>query len=115
MERTIALLETIEDGVLHIRSQLAELRYEEALSMLQDILEGVNSIQNAIHPIVSKLEINLIFVLYDIIIKRINQIVNEYEQGNHNHLESYVEKEFIPAIIEWKREIEKGLRMYIVS
>lgn len=115
IQQIFPLLDTLEEGILHIENQLKELRYEEGLMMLQDVMEGIASIESAMQPMDGELAENNISILLLDVKKRINGVVTSYEQGKEINLENQITQELFPAFLNWKEEIEKALKPYIVS
>ncbi|WP_069998865.1 hypothetical protein [Cellulosilyticum sp. I15G10I2] len=115
MERLLELLNTLEEGILHIQSQLKELQYEEALFILQDVMEGIASIENALEPMASNLAKNNIKELENDLITAIAKTVASYEQENEINLEKQIEQGVTPTFMRWKEEIEGILQPYIIS
>ncbi|AKL93778.1 hypothetical protein CACET_c02620 [Clostridium aceticum] len=115
MKQILPLLETIEEGFSHIQNQLTELRYEEALAMLQDVIEGIASIDGAMKPIYEELMENNISNLSLLLKESISKAIHKYKRGKEINLEIQVQNEIIPVFTDWKREIEKTLKPYVVS
>lgn len=115
IERTLQLLETIEEGFDYIQNQVAELRYEEAFTILQDIMEGIDSIERAIYPMKDGLVENNIDILAVSVRESMNKTVSIYEQSKEVDLENQMAKEIFPAFRSWKEEIERVLMPYVVS
>lgn len=113
--RTLELLKTIEDGFIHIQNQVSELNYEEAFIIMQDAMEGMAGIDNAIQPIIDRVGENDTDALYRDLKENINKAVNEFEKGQDVKLEDLIEQEVTPAFLKWKKEIERILKPYILS
>lgn len=108
------MLETVEEGFNHIRTQVSELRYKEALGLLEDTMLGIASIENAIQPIMVELEENNIDELISDLKKGINNLLLSYESGKEENLKNVLEKT-LPIFEDWKEEIDRVLLPYIVS
>lgn len=115
IERILELLETIATGIVHIQKQLSEIRYEEAFSLLQDTVLGIVSIEDALVPIMPKFRGNNIENLADILRNNLSKAVSSYEQAQEINLEKQLEKDILPAFKEWKAEVERMLKPYVVS
>jgi len=115
IEKTLSLLDTMEEGITHIKIQLSELRYEEAFNIQQDVVEGIASIENAIEPMFPKLQENNIESMTAILKENISKVVACYERGEGTNLHKQVEEIILPAFKNWKEELEKVLKPYIVS
>lgn len=115
MERILELLETIKEGLARMKNQLLDLRYEEAFIILQDSMEGIASIERAILPMQGKLSKNKIDSLTAGVKESINRAVTSYEQAKEINLKNQVEEELLPVFENWKEEINRVLRTYMVS
>lgn len=111
----VPLLNTIEEGFNHIKKQLLELRYEEALGLLEDVVLGIFSIEDAIEPMILGLEENKIETFGIALKENINKTLAMYEDGKEAGLATQIVEEVLPAFQDWKEEIERVLRPYIVS
>ena len=109
------LLNTIEEGLNHIKQQLFELRYEEALGLLEDVVLGISSIEDAIQPMMPELEENKIEILSVTLKESISKILETYKDGKEIDLATQVEEGVLIAFQYWKEEIERVLRPYVVS
>ncbi|WP_132995185.1 hypothetical protein [Sporanaerobacter acetigenes] len=110
----LPLLTTIEEGLTHVKKQISELRYEEALGLLQDSMLGVASIEVALQPM-RGISMGKIVPLTDILKNNINKVLESYEKGKQELIENQIEKEVLPAFNNWKKELEKTLKPYILS
>lgn len=114
INKLLPLLSTMEEGVLHVNKQIQELRYEEALAILRDILEGIDSIENAIKSIKDELELDGIDTLSILVKESIEYAVSNYEKGNQSNLLSWGGEKLLPSFANWKDEIERVIRPYIL-
>lgn len=114
IKRTLELLETIREGIQHIQEKLLELRYEEALIMLQDIVEGVASIESAIEPMMTEFVENNIESLTTILKENVSKAVGSYENGKEINMERLAEEGILLAFKKWKLELERVMKAYII-
>ena len=113
MESILALIETIEEGFEHIQEQLAQLRYEEALGLLQDAMMGIQSIDEAVEPMATDLKENNIDSLGANLKAHMSQVVASYETDAKENLEKLIQDKVLVAFTDWKDEIERVLRPYV--
>lgn len=109
------MLETIEEGINHNNIQLSELRHEEALTMLTDVAEGVVSIERALEPIVPELVENNIVNLTTALKENIIKTVGNYEKGKETSLGKKVNGSILLDFGNWRKELDRALRPYILS
>lgn len=115
IQNVLSLLDTIEEGIQHLKKQISELRYEEAFSMLEDTMIGVSSIENAMEPMMENLRENKIKSLLKIFNEDINSILNLYENDNKSELEDIISNKFISDFLNWKTEVSDVLKVYTRS
>lgn len=104
------LLETIEEGVLHLKKQILELRWEESLVLLEDLFLAVSAIEESIETMDNELNINI--ELINNMRKSVDVLLDAYKSGNSRKYSLCMETELIPAFITWKKEVEKALKIY---
>lgn len=115
IEHTLELLSTIEEGVLYAQKQALELNYEGALTILQDAMEGINCIENAIEPMKDELAANNIDTTLMTLKDKLSALIEHNGRKQPTDLENQVSKVILPCYISWKTEVEKTLKTYIVS
>ena len=109
------LLRTMEKGINHVQKQLSELRYEEALTVLEDTMHGIMCIEKVIQNMQEMLPDSQIDVLTTKIKDCMRKVVDNYENKTESNLEEHIEKEMLPIFSDWKAEIEKSLSIFSVS
>lgn len=109
----LPLLETLEEGFGYIQEQLSQLRYEEALKLLEDAAMGILSIDQAIEPMTDDLGDNNIATLGATLKTDMSQVVTSYEANREENVEKQIQGKVIVSFKSWKDEIERVLRPYV--
>lgn len=104
------LLETIEEGLLHLKKQISELRWEESLALLEDLFLAVSAIEESIEIMDNQFDINIEFM--NNVRKSVDVLLDAYKSGNFKKYSLCIETELIPVFITWKNEVEKALKIY---
>lgn len=104
------LMETLEEGLNHIKKQLAELRYEEALMLLADAMEGVAAIEKAIDEVKDELTDNKMDELLKELLGVMNQVLISYERKEELQVENQVMADVIAVFGKWREEVERVVR-----
>ena len=113
----LPLLSTIEEGLNHIKKQLAEVSYEEAFMLLQDSIMGIIAIEDALKPMGKDIEAldNLKIIQAK---QELNQYMDEvitlYENKRYEELEKKLQL-MLDAFIIWKEALEIVIRPIVVS
>ena len=111
------LLETIEEGLNHMEKQLSELRYEEAFVILQDVVQGIISIDDALTHMEDEFK-----GLKDDSIKQAKQKLNQfisqavglYEEEKYQELEKEIHL-VLDAFIAWSKYIQSVVKSKNIS
>lgn len=111
----LPLLDTIGEGILYSKKQIQELRYEEAKELLEDMVTGIVSIEDAIQPMLQYLPQNKIVALETKLKDDISKVVSSYENGKEVGLNKFIEERLLVDFNSWKEELERILRPYVVS
>ena len=111
----VPLLATIEEALQHSKQQLAQLRYEEALGLLEDATIGILCIGSAIKPMQSELNKNKIEPLGAILESKISQVVGQYEMTRQVEVAQQIDQELMEMFKNWRQEIERVLKAYITA
>ena len=93
---------------------MSELRYEEALGLLQDSMPGIASTEQSLEPI-AEFPKDKISPLTTDLKNSILKVVENYEKGKQELIENQIEKDVIPAFLGWKQELEATLKPYTIS
>jgi len=110
----LPLLSTIEEGLNHTKIQMSELRFEEALGLLEDSALGIASIEQSLEPI-SEIPKDKISHLTTDLKNSILKVVENFEKEKQELIENQIEKEVMPAFLSWKKELEATLKPYTIS
>ncbi len=109
-DRIIELMATLEEGLLHIRKQLAELRYEEALLLFGDAKDAITAITNTINIIKTELPDNEIDILVAEVLTTVDAVMDSYTQGEELSVDYKVAELLLPGFEKWRMEVERALR-----
>jgi len=115
IERILELLDTMKAGLDYIQLKLSELKYEEALIVIKDIVDALDSIYNSIQPMESQLPENNLVAFTASIKYNLDNVIKSYEQGKEAYVAEQIEKGILPSFLVWKGELERVLRPYIIS
>lgn len=110
----LALLETIEEGISYVQNQHIEYCYEEELIILQDMMEGIRSIENALEPMVAQIEENGIECLTASLRESVSKTITSCKQEKEISFRKEIEEGVAPKFSSWKERLEKTLNIYIM-
>lgn len=105
------LLATINEGLLHIEKQLGELRYEEALTLLVDAMEGITAIERSMLAL-ADLPANKMGELLKELLESMEKVIASYERDEGTLIAELLVSDVLPIFAKWKTEVERVLRQY---
>ena len=106
MNRALELSETISQAVVHMEKQLAELRYEEAMGLLEDAVTGVESIRSSLMPLMDQFGENRFHALTRDLMEKIGKYLDLYKAKEHEKMKEQLTGGVAPAFRAWKEELE---------
>lgn len=115
IERTLQLLETLEAGLLHSQNLITNKQYEESFHMIQDITEGISTIEEVLVPVYEEVQdrSNLEF-LGSNFRTFLSTTIKCYEEKTTERLEVSL-KGTLANYKLWKEELEKTLQPFLLS
>ncbi|MFB4165222.1 hypothetical protein ACE1TI_15765 [Alteribacillus sp. JSM 102045] len=51
MNQSLQLSETVLEGLTHVQKQLNDMKYPEAIQLMDDVVDGFASIENSVRPV----------------------------------------------------------------
>lgn len=102
--RVLELLGTVEEGFIHVKGQIEELKYENALVMMHDIVEGIDEIGKSFKTLEEDLPESSEKLKQGLI-----GFVTSYEQQKQANLSAQIDT-IIAEFTNWKETIEETIR-----
>lgn len=99
----LPLLTTIKRRSKPYKVQMSELRYEEALGLLQDSMPGIASIEQSLEPI-AEFPKDKISPLTTDLKNSILKVVENYEKGKQELIENQIEKKCCLCLLVGKKK-----------
>ncbi|QGU00402.1 hypothetical protein SYNTR_1808 [Candidatus Syntrophocurvum alkaliphilum] len=113
--RILELLETMDSGLEQVKLKTEEGKFEETLMMFNDLVVGYSSIESAMQPMLEKLPENNLENKSQKMRDSVDQMVATYENKEPAKGLELMKSSLLPAFQEWKKEIEKTIKPYILS
>lgn len=115
MMRVFELSQTLGEGLQHMEIQLAELRFEEAFNMLQDIVEATCAIGNSLKLLTPEGQENqLVIGLYKLN-HWFEQMIFAYQNQQLNNMQTIVQMHLRPLYSQWQQQLELYYRDNVLS
>ena len=113
--RMLELLFTVDEALVHIEQQLLELRLEESLLLFQDVATAIGSISASLLPLLKEEEDVLFLQTLSPLRESISCLVDGYEQEDLQAVQTVLASRLRPAYREWREEVERRLRPFVLT
>lgn len=110
MHQIAELLGTIDEAFSHMEKQLEELRYEEAVQLLEDTVEGVESIQKAVLPLINEQDQNSVQSCTKELMNEISIFLDLLKQKDHEKMETQMAESIKTAFARWRNQVEETIK-----
>lgn len=100
------LMNTLDEGLSHARTQLMQLRYEEALVLFTDSMEAIVAVEKSLVIIENEVGVNSIDVLAENLRSSMTQVLESYERKEESKIESHIMDEVMYNFMKWREVIE---------
>ncbi|WP_053955791.1 hypothetical protein [Inediibacterium massiliense] len=114
IQKTLDLLETMEEGIVYVKEKLEQLNIEATITVMTDLITAFIEIEKSITPILEKQDNKIKEATYKLR-NALDTMVKEYETTKGQKSVEIMQLNIEPAFKNWKKELEKTLRPYIVS
>lgn len=115
MKQSVELSETILDGLQHIQKLLGEGKFEEIMSMFEDVVSAFSTMQQSLTPVTEKLENQEIDAKAIKVQAALELVVSAYEAKSHGKVQEIIQFTLTPQLKKWKEALEKTFQPYIIS
>ena len=113
--RMLELLFTVDEALVHMEQQLLELRLEESLLLFQDVATAIGSISASLLPLLKEEEDVLFLQTLSPLRESISCLVDGYEQEDLQAVQTVLASRLRPAYREWREEVERRLRPFVLT
>lgn len=103
--RIIDLTYTLEEALNHIKLQISELRYEEALMLFIDTIEGIRAIETSLGVLDVDLGGNMVYIKD--LIDPINKVILLYKISRQHEVEDLIVEVVLPRFYRWKEDVDR--------
>ncbi|QKS72351.1 hypothetical protein FLK61_37620 [Paenalkalicoccus suaedae] len=114
-QRSVALAETMQEGVAHIKKLLQEGKYEQTVSLLDDIVQGFASVSASINQIKDDIDTENIRVAEANLRNGFDAIVTAYERKNYGQAQEIIQFTLQPKLKAWHDAMEDSFKSYLIS
>lgn len=108
--KILNLLDTLDEGFEHINLLMDDLKMDEAFNLLQNVVEGIFSIEKALqHVMAGEAETDDYPEIIQALHAGLNEALQAYENRNPEDFRSALQEMTIPAQTAWHEQIKTKL------
>ncbi|SFH70463.1 hypothetical protein SAMN05192551_102262 [Tindallia magadiensis] len=107
------LMQTIHEAVDHMIKQLEELRYEETIQLLEDVVKGTESVQMALLPLAEEEEASKLQSLHKDLMEKVDKYLDFYRDKEHEAMKEQMSMAIVESLKKWHREMEELIKPHI--
>lgn len=115
IRQSLDLSGTIREGPEYIKLRFEEGCFEETLTLFQDVIQALISIQKAVQPLVIKLFPNQLESFSADINYALEDVIAAFEKANWSVTTGIIEQSLLPAYCKWQEELERCFVSHIAS
>ncbi|WP_017726259.1 hypothetical protein [Halalkalibacterium ligniniphilum] len=115
MKQSIELVETMEEGVGYIHTQLNEGRFEQSVLLFEDVLNAYAIVEQSTSSVLAKMEEQSVLLQLEKGKQALERILSTYEEKQHEVVKEIIQFTLLPAIHTLKKELEQSFSSYLVS
>jgi hypothetical protein len=115
MKQAIELIETMQEGIGHIRTQLNKGQYEQSVILFEDVMIAYATVERSLTPVLEGWGNEDVTPEMLKLRQSLEFIVSAYEQREYGKVIEIMQFSLIPQVKTWKEELEKAFHPYIVS
>ncbi|UOQ85179.1 hypothetical protein [Gracilibacillus salinarum] len=115
MQQSLHLSETIEEGVLHIQSQLKIGELAETFYLFEDVVQAFASIETAVEGLDEGFDSASVQTETNKLRQTISLVVDQYEANNIGKVQEILQFSIVPAVKRWRTEMENAFHPHILN
>lgn len=115
MTHTISLSDTMIEGLQHIGQQLDEGRFEDSFELMGTVLQGMDSIKQALPDVINSLP-STALGYSTIELRDIFEVLREnYQAGEASLVHANLKERLLPAFQDWHSQVHAHFKEYICN
>ncbi|MHA6250889.1 hypothetical protein [Oceanobacillus sp. CAU 1775] len=115
MKQASALLETVEEGLVHAKQLLNEGKYEQATILFSDIVLGFSTIESSLTRLAEEVITVQIEEQSNKVRKALDLVVTEFEDEKYGPVQEIMQFNLIPQFKKWKGLLDEIFGGYILN
>jgi len=115
IKKLVELLDTCEEGLLHVKSQLVAGLYEQSVEMVIDVFTAIAQLDKTARQIQEHISKGLSGPEFKQVCLAMDSLVLAYELNNRDNQSSVLDNELLPAYKSWKESLNQSLERYVIQ
>ncbi len=109
------LVETMLEGLEHIKSSISSGKFEQTIFLFEDVLIAFSAIEQSIEPFKGKLEGHSVEADLESLKKVLELTVASYEEKNYSRVQEIVQFSLGPQFKKLRSGLEEAFKPYLLS
>ncbi|OEF97728.1 hypothetical protein [Desulfuribacillus alkaliarsenatis] len=109
-DRLIDLTDIVEDGFEQINVLVIQHRFDEAILLLQDVVNAVSTMQKAVNPLLDSFQSAQLAPVTKNLMESIAGFVSLYQEDKKDEIADYISSKIIPCYNDWKEQVKNNLK-----
>lgn len=115
MKHALELVETIQEGIIHIKNELISGKFSETMNLFEDVVLAFTSVESAINQLDEDVKTDQLVEATEKVKKAIELVVDQYEIGNRTSMQEIMQFTLGPSVKQWRTEMENNFHPYILN
>lgn len=114
IKQLLALIETMEEGIIYIDNQIRDGAHENTLRIAEDVLSAFSAVEDSLQRMAHQINISAVQKYHSELLEAFGQLVAMYEEEKWDLAEPTIQAVLLPRYLAWKKQIEEMLSPYIM-
>ncbi|MCM3714653.1 hypothetical protein [Halalkalibacter oceani] len=115
MKQALAVMETMEEGLAHIATQLHEGRVEQSLPLFEDVMTAYAVLERSLFPVFTELKSDAEKGELIKLRQSLEMILTGYEEQEYGRVKEVIQFTALPKVKQVKSGLEQLFSPFLVS
>lgn len=115
IRQSLEVGETALEGLEHVNKQLAQGRFESAIVLYNDVIQGIDEITQSFKVLGRDIPFEPINELTDGLFEEISEIVSQFENADYTQAQITLKDRLLPSYKAWYKQLTNLLQPYILT
>ncbi len=115
MKQAVELVETMKEGLAHIRTQLNEGQFEQSVILFEDVMTAYAVLERSVTPVLAELTGEEVTVQFTKLRQSLELTVSAYEQNEFGRVKELIQFTLLTRVQKVEDELSHAFAPYVVS